>query len=700
MVGTPQEVMFRGLQLHRMGNLEGAATLYRSILEREPGHVDTIGLLGMLELQQGRVADAIELMQRAVTIRPEFATIHMQLGLLWQSMGGFADAALAFRRVLALEPRDTAAHVNLGVALRALERRDEALAHFQEAVELSPTLAEAHTNLGELYLEMGQTGRALGHCQTAVALRPDLAEAHNNLGNVLRLLGRFAEARECCRRAIELNPRLAQAHASMGLSFQYDGWHQVLPWLRWAVTLDPKNVDYLAYVGDAAAEHELFPEAEDCCRKVLAVNPRHPIALNALGWVYQAERHTDEALACYRAAIAAKPDFAKAHFNLGGLYEQIGDFAAAEACYRAAIDHEPASEAAMSKLAIILEKRLPDKDMARMKARLDVVNSPPPLRSSLLFGMARVHDARGEYQVAAPMLSEANAISLQIRKSRDQCFDSAKQLDLVDRLNSSTDAAFFERLANSGIRTRRPVFVFGLPRSGTSLIEQILASHAEVHGGGELPFSMRGFESLPTLTGRTDEPVDCFADLTCEQVRSLAAQHDAWLTEIDGGACSRVIDKLPGNYYYLGMIALLFPDATLIHCRRDPRDVAVSCWMANFRTINWANHPDHLVAHFEVYSRLMAHWRGVLPIPIVEVDYEHTVTDLETVARRLVAACGLEWDPACLEFHRSNRPVRTASVAQVRQPVYRGSLERCRNYADDPELSGIFERVTRLSEWT
>jgi hypothetical protein len=273
------------------------------------------------------------------------------------------------------------------------------------------------------------------------------------------------------------------------------------------------------------------------------------------------------------------------------------------------------------------------------------------------------------------------------------------QRELVDRLTEVTSRAFFERLAGSGLRTRRPVFVFGLPRSGTSLIEQVLASHSRVHGGGELPFSIRGFESLPALTGRPGAPVDALRDLTSDEVTRLAAQHEKWLSEVDDNQSDRIIDKLPGNYYHLWMIALMFPDATLIHCRRDPRDIAVSCWMANFRTINWANHVDHLAGHFEIYSRLMEHWRKVLPVPMIEVNYQDTVNNFEPEARRLVAACGLDWEPACLEFHRSERPVQTASAAQVRQPIYRGSLGRWRNYAHDPELRTVFERVLRLPEF-
>ena len=146
------------------------------------------------------------------------------------------------------------------------------------------------------------------------------------------------------------------------------------------------------------------------------------------------------------------------------------------------------------------------------------------------------------------------------------------------------------------------------------------------------------------------------------------------------GALTRVVDKMPDNYMYLGLLAILFPDAAFIHCRRDLRDIAISCWMTNFRSIRWANDPEHIGRRFTQYLRLMDHWRNVLPAPICDVNYEETVDDLEAVARRVIAACGLDWEPACLDFHTTRRPVRTASLTQVRQPVYRKSLARWRNY--------------------
>ncbi len=147
-----------------------------------------------------------------------------------------------------------------------------------------------------------------------------------------------------------------------------------------------------------------------------------------------------------------------------------------------------------------------------------------------------------------------------------------------------------------------------------------------------------------------------------------------------GDRPDRVVDKMPDNYMYVGLMSVVFPNATFIHCRRDLRDIAVSCWMTDFRSIRWANDPEHIASRFQQYRRLMDHWQAVLPAPIQHVDYEETVTDLESVARRLIAACGLEWEPACLEFHRNERPIRTASVTQVRQPVYQRSVARWKNY--------------------
>jgi hypothetical protein len=223
------------------------------------------------------------------------------------------------------------------------------------------------------------------------------------------------------------------------------------------------------------------------------------------------------------------------------------------------------------------------------------------------------------------------------------------------------------------------------------LIEQVLSSHSQVHGAGELRFARRSFESIPELLGRAGPPRDCVPHLDADCLRRLAEQHLERLASIDGGNSARIVDKMPDNYLYIGLLSLVFPHGTFIHCRRDLRDVAVSCWLTDFRSIRWANDPDHIASRFDCYHRVMEHWRKVNTAPLHEVDYAETVTDLESVARRLVAACGLLWEPGCLEFYRNERPVRTASVAQVRQPLYQRSVARWKNY--EPALAELFRAL-------
>jgi hypothetical protein len=193
---------------------------------------------------------------------------------------------------------------------------------------------------------------------------------------------------------------------------------------------------------------------------------------------------------------------------------------------------------------------------------------------------------------------------------------------------------------------------------------------------------------MPAVLGRTGPPRVCIAFLDRPALARLAEQHLGQLATIDEGRNPRIVDKMPDNYMYIGLLALLFPRAVFVHCCRDLRDVAVSYWMTDFRSIRWANDPEHIAARFRQYHRLMNHWKEVLPAPLHEANYEETVTDLEAVARRLVAACSLPWEPACLDFHRTERPIRTASVMQVRQPVYQRSVARWKHY--EPALGELF----------
>jgi tetratricopeptide (TPR) repeat protein len=709
-------------RLHQAGELAAAARLYQSVLSHDPNHADALHLLGVVRHQQGQSVAAVDLIAKAVAIRPGAAAYHanlaeayraigqleravgccrtalqlwreypearINLGLALQGLGRLTEAAEQYREALALRPDDAQAHTNLGTVLRELGELEQSLDHFRRAVECNPALASARTNLGQFLLDQKRPDEALPHCEEAVRLQPNLAEAHNNLGNVQRALEHYVEARGCYFEAIRLNPDLAQAHANLGLTLQEEGRSdEAVPWLRRAIELQPESVTFLGHLAEALSERDQSAEAMACYRKMIELDPARPGTYNALAWLVQEEGRHAEAEELLRTAIRLQPDFAPAYVGLGGLQEELGDLTAAEASFRTALQLRPAHAGAHGRLATLLRGALPNADREAAEQRLADAELADGSNADLLFGLAHVCDARGQYAQAADYLREANRRILTLQEKRRQKYDSADHLRFVERIISTCGPAFFERLKGAGLPTRTPVFVFGLPRSGTTLVEQVLASHSRIHGAGELVVARQDFESLPSVMNLAEPPIVCLGAITPEVLGQVARRHEERLREWGGTAAERVVDKMPDNYLYLGLLAAMFPNAVFIHCRRDLRDVAVSCWMTNFRAIRWASDPTHICERFEAYVSLMAHWRAVLPVPILEVAYEEAVADLEPVARRLIAACGLDWEPACLAFHETRRPIRTASVTQVRQPLYTKSVARWKNYEGEmPDL--------------
>jgi tetratricopeptide (TPR) repeat protein len=711
-----QDTLTAAIEMHRTGQLGAASQLYQKVLARDQGNAEALHLLGVLLHQQGQQTRAIELISRAVALRPNAPAYHANLAEAYRATGDFERAAgccrvaLAIwpdypealcnlgaalqglgqhlesvdhlRQALSLRPNFAVAHNNLGIALRELKRTDEALEHFKVAVQLDATFAPAQTNLGQMLLDCGQSNEALPPCQEAVRLDPNSAVLHHNLGNVYRVLDRGIDAKVAYLEALRLNPNLAMASAHLGLVLQREGQpSHALVWLKKAVELETDKAEFWEWLAELYDELEEPSESLPCWERAVALEPERATTRISLGWALQEEGRLDLARDHFEAAIRLQPEYGAAYLNLGGLEEEQGNLAAAEGAFRRALAVQPNFALPHARLATLLRAKLPDADLRALEARLtdDLLEQAP--RARLLFALAHALDGRGEYARAADFLRQANALNLELSvKRRD--YSPIDHEKFVDGIIRTFDPGLFERLGGAGSHSRRPVFIFGLPRSGTTLIEQVLASHSQVYGAGELRLARRSFEAIPGQLGRSDAPADCISLLDRPAVDRLAGLHLERLAAIDGASHARIVDKMPDNYMYIGLLALLFPNAVFVHSRRDLRDIAVSCWMTDFRSIRWANDHDHIATRFEQYDRLMKHWNNVLPAPIHEVNYEDTVADLEKVARRLVAACDLPWEPACLEFHR------TASVMQVRQPVYKRSVARWKHY--EPALSELF----------
>jgi tetratricopeptide (TPR) repeat protein len=692
--GRTQAQVAEGVRLHRAGDLEGAVRHFEAALERDSGDTDALCLLGLVRQQQGRAAEAVGLIERAASARPDVPAYHANLGMAYRALNRPAESARAFARVLELCPADADSHLNWGDTLLAMGERGAALEHLRRAVELDPQSGEARLRLGALLLKLDRPKDALSHCQAAVRLRPELVDAQLALGRAWLVLGRDAEARDSYLRALRLDPNRGPAAAGMGIAaFRLRRREEALAWLRKAVELEPDSVESLRYLAEAASAYGYRDDVRRCCDRILAIDPNDASAHNTLGWFAQAEGRSEDARTHYLRAIRLDPGLAKAHYNLGVLHEQSDEKDEAEARYRMALRCDRSQGSALARIAAIRRGTLADDDLRAIYRLVDDPGLLPAHRLKLLFGVAEVHDARGECGQAAAWLAQANALGRDLLRQRGDPYIPEEHRRILEGFARAFTPALFDRLAGAGLGTPRPVFIVGMPRSGTTLIEQILASHPEVHGAGEITLVRQSLEEVPAVMSWPGRTLEGIKRLRPEHVAELARRHEGRLREIDGDRSARIVNKRPENYFYLGLIALMFPRAVVIHCRRDPRDVALSCWSADFAEVRWAYQFDHIATRITEYRRLMDYWRTALPgtFAVHEVDYEETVDDLEGVSRRLIAALGLEWDGACLEFHKTHRAVQSASLHQVRQPIYRSSVGRWKRY--EKELAELFALV-------
>ncbi len=616
-MATIREALASAIRHHQAGQLQAAEQIYRRILTVAPDQPDALHLLGVIASQAGQHEVAIQYIGRAVRL-----------------MG-----------------TEAAFHNNLGNAFKGGGNVDEAVACYRRALELNPGYAEANNNLGLALQEQGNLDEAAACCRRALELKSDYAEAHNNLGITLQSQGKADEAVACCRRALELNPAYAEAHNNLG---------------------------------NVLRDQEKLNEAIACYRRALELKPDYAEVYNNLGAALHRQGRLDEAVACCRRALELKPSYAEAHNNLGSSLAEKGDLRGAEDCFRAALRLNSRLAYAHGQLARLLGGTLPEKDLIAQRRLLQQCSASGgqgglagAQRSFLHFGLAYVLDARDEYAEAAEHLDRGNAIQRSEWRRHGHEYDPQEHEFLVTRTIAVCTPDFFARVRGFGLEAEVPVFVVGLPRSGTTLVEQILASHSEVAGAGEI--TLVG-DTLAALAEPDADFIERLGRLDRPTAQRLASRHLERLCATSRAAL-RVVDKTPENYLYLGLLASLFPRAKLIHCRRDLRDVAVSCWMTSFGSFRrWASDQQHIASRFHQYQRMMEHWRKFLPVPLLEVDYEETVADLEGVARKLVAWCGLAWEPSCLEFHKAKRPVSTASAVQVRQPVYTTSVGRWKHY--------------------
>lgn len=588
----------------------------------------------------GRLNEAEARAKELIDEAPETPILHNILGAILAGRGDSDAAARAYRNAIEIDPEYAEAHNNLGNLLKDTDDTEGAIACFRRAIEINPDFAEAHSNLAGALMEAGSMEEAAEGFQRAVELDSRYFEDFNNLGIALQELGDFDGAIKNFARAIEVKPDFAEAYYNLGKVHEAAG--------------RPK---------EAVAVYE----------KALVHRPGYPEAQNQLGNALKACDRMEEAMAAYRAAIAVEPGHVKAHENLGHALLETGRLEEAAKVYREALALRPESGELHRHLANAIRFTAPGDEITAMTNLYERPGYPPEERMHLAFALGKAYGDLKDYEQSFFYLADANRLK---RASFD--FDLAEVERVFSQIRETLSPEFFEGLNASTHDSERPIFIIGMPRSGTTLIEQILASHPDVYAAGELEDFDRSLSyvlqekevGFPAGLDKLD-----FSDLD----RVVAAYMER--LEHRAGDARRVTDKLPHNFLYAGLIGFLMPSARIIHVRRDAMDTCFSIF-ANLFTAHhgYAYDLAELGSYYRLYEALMDHWREIAPDRMFELDYESLVAEPEQTVRALLDYCGLEFDPACLEFHKTDRAVRTASAAQVRRPLYRDALQRWRHY--------------------
>jgi tetratricopeptide (TPR) repeat protein len=580
-------------------------------------------------------------------------------------------------------------------AIRAALASDDvaaAIALCEARIQDDSRDADAHRHLGQIHAGCGDHVPAMHAAMRACALAPDDPRAWSDLGRVHAMAGELAHAVRCFTEAVEIDARHADGWHNLGTALKQLGQReQAFAALKNALLLDPKRAETYLNLGNLLIASGQYQDAIECFERAAKHDPALARARSSLAEQMSARGKVKRAEALFRQALGLDPDHVEGWLGLGRALEDVGEAEGARGAYLNVLRRRPGHAFALGAyVALLREKDAQETEAAHFLSGAEAAlldgATPDPATALIGYGLAKHHDRRGHLHEAAQAAKSANAA----RRRESGPLARAELAERVDGIIRTYTPDFFSSRRRYGVGNDQPVFIVGLPRSGTTLTEQILAAHPMLHGSGELPDLAR----LAASVGKTDadEPWQATARVDAGESRALAGDYLRALRDSAPRRQIRYSDKSPLNFFQLAFAAVLFPNARVIHCARDPRDTALSIWMENFNAEQtYATGFEDLAFFAAQYERLMTHWRQVLPLPILEMRYEETVADVETQARRLIDFLGAPWDARCLEFHRSERAVQTPSRWQVRQPIYAGSVGRWRRYAEFlPELVAAF----------
>lgn len=721
---NPTVLQLLGLLHSQIGEYETAIVYMQESLRRFPQQAEVANNLGIALMQLGRISEAMERFQQAVTIEPRFSLSWRNIGLCQLRMRNFEPAQAALKRCLEIDAGDAAAWMGLANTWKRQDMPGKAIAYLQKAIEARPDYAAAHHNLGVCLRLTGQSGQAIEHYKTALRFGLKRPELYQNLGNALADIGEFESAIEAYREALALDPDSLELKQSLAAteakrqpeanreaelctlleSYLANRRPQDAVDALMALTHEvPDSLNYFSRLAalleglgrmDEAITHyrrllELRPDCASAwfnlallCRKQRRYAEardgyenalRHGIdkaeeVYSNLGVLYSDMRQAGQAEAMYRRALEENAMYIPALFNLAGLHEEAGERQEAMDLYRRILAVHPGHREALTRLVHAQRITPEHTDLLETLHRAIAEETDATAREGLHFALGKAQDDQGFYTDAFAAYREANRIGRTLRLPyRREVTEQA-----FSRLIDLFDDAWIER--NTTDSKAIPVFICGMFRSGSTLIEQVLAGHPEITPGGEL-------DILPWLiTQRLSPFPDAAAEVSRQSLTAMGGEYLAALHELFPEA-RMVTDKRPDNFLFLGLIKAMFPLARIIHTRRNPLDNCLSIYFQQLGgNLNYATDLGDTAHYYRQHAALMAHWQSCFGKDIFTVDYDEFVTEPEPVLRRLLDFLGHEWNYACLGFTGANNLVKTASVWQVREGLRRDSSGRWQNY--------------------
>ena len=689
-VSPAKAIEMAGL-LYNRGQHAQAVRVCRQIIAARPANGDAHNILGVSLAALGQTREALAALRRATKINAQAPSYFANLGEILRQSGKPDEAAHELEQAVRLDPNNAQALNNLGIIHYDKKQFAEAVGFYRRALEQRPNMAEALNNLGNALRMTGDIDGAMNAYQEALTQRAIYPEVYNNLGTLLQQDRKIEEAEHALRKAIQQSPRYIEAHNNLAqLLFSQKKEVDALRVLSDALKFAPKNVQTLLITARIQLRRNNMPAAEQAVRFALKEEPENGEALTLLGQVLHETDRYEEAIEVLGRAVEKNPQSPEALNFYGVTLKSVGRLDEAREYIINALKLNDAMYGAYANLNDLVDfsEGFGEELFNRMEA---IFESAPNAEAepflALHFAYAKALDDRGQHEKALDHYITGGRMKRAVLD-----YNESETFAFFDSIRAAFPKEAFENRKFAGIDDDRPVFIIGMPRSGSTLVEQILSSHPDVFGAGEVKYLSRALGQLRDRFPSLPKYPEMMAKITPAQLEIVGKNYQEALAQGADGA-KRITDKLLTNYFFVGLINLLFPKAKVINTRRDPVDTCLSGFTKLFKDdMPHSYDLGELGRYYGKYREIMEHWEKVLPEGVmITVQYEDVVADTEKEARRLIDFLGLPWDEKCVDFHKSDRPVKTASVAQVRRPIYNTSVQRWKKYG--PGLQALVDAI-------